>query len=187
MQGTNRVLELSNNITLPASLTITASSNSTDGGGIHNLSGNNRINGKINFSFGNPGLNIASSAGTLTIANDVTLITTSRTLYLGGSSTADNTITGAIGQDNSTKVLSLIKQGGGTWILAGTNTHTGTTSLNAGTLVVNGSIANSSSLTVAATPPSPAAAPSPRPPPSTASSRPATIPPIPSRSPDRST
>jgi len=150
MQGTNRVLELSNNITLPASLTINASSNSFDAGGIHNLSGNNRINGKINFSTGNPSLNIASSSGTLTIANSITLTTTSRTLHLGGSSTTANTIAGTISQNSPTNALSLIKQGIGTWILAGTNTHTGSTSLNTGTLVVNGSITDSSSLTVAA-------------------------------------
>jgi autotransporter-associated beta strand protein len=135
MQGVNRSLYLANDITLPADLTLTLSSNSGDGTGLNNESGNNSILGNINYSFGVPGLNISSATGTLSIAGDVTLVTGSRTLSLGGASEGDNTVSGDIGE-NSSAVMPLIKQGTGKWILSGTNTYKGNTTVNGGTLVL---------------------------------------------------
>jgi autotransporter-associated beta strand protein len=74
-----------------------------------------------------------------------------------GSASAAVTLTA--GADNTTKTfsgtisdgglpLALIKVGSGTQILSGINTYTGTTTVDAGTLSVNGSIASSSLLTV---------------------------------------
>ena len=149
MQGTGRVLQLTNGITLGSGVTLRVSSNSTDGGGISSLNGNNTIQGEIHFTTGNPGLNISSAGGSsLVIAGNITLVTTSRTLYLGGNSSAANTVLGAIGSTSS-EILPVVKQGTGTWIFAGTNTYTGTTSINQGTLIVNGSIASSAAATVA--------------------------------------
>ncbi len=149
MQGTNRVLQLSNNITLGPNLTLTVSTNSGDGAGISSVDGNNRIEGPINISTGNPALNVSCSAGSLHIAGNITSTTTGRTLFMGGASTGPNTVSGAIGE-NAGNVLTVVKQGNGTWTWAGPNTYTGATAINGGTLVVNGSIASPGALAIAA-------------------------------------
>jgi len=61
-----------------------------------------------------------------------------RALTLDGTSTAANTISGAIA-DNGAGAMSLTKNGTGTWVLSGNNTYTGTTSMTAGTLTLSGS------------------------------------------------
>lgn len=68
-----------------------------------------------------------------------------RTLTLGGTNTATNTISGTI-QDNNNGTVNakvfLAKTGAGTWILEGDNTYTGGTTVSAGTLTLNGSLAD---------------------------------------------
>ena len=65
--------------------------------------------------------------------------TGTRTLTLTGTNTGDNTF--AIKLENqSTNATSLVKSGVGKWILSGNSTYTGTTSINAGTLAVTGSL-----------------------------------------------
>ncbi|HEX8911701.1 MAG TPA: autotransporter-associated beta strand repeat-containing protein [Humisphaera sp.] len=59
-----------------------------------------------------------------------------KTLTLTGSNTGSNTVAAAIG--NNTAATSVAKTGTGTWVLAGTNTYTGTTTVSAGTLVISG-------------------------------------------------
>jgi fibronectin-binding autotransporter adhesin len=60
-----------------------------------------------------------------------------RTLTLGGSSALSNAITGSI-VDNSTNggTIGVIKEGAGRWVLSGSNSHTGGTTVSAGTLVL---------------------------------------------------
>jgi outer membrane autotransporter protein len=70
---------------------------------------------------------VTLGSGTLTTGNDTT-----STIFAG-------TISGS---------GSLIKIGGGTFVLSGTNAYTGNTVVNAGTLEVDGTIANSASVTV---------------------------------------
>ncbi len=135
MQGSGRQIFLANDITIPSDITFTLSSNSSDGGGLNNESGNNTIQGPVNISFGNPALNISATDGTLTISGNVTLVTTVRPLHLGGASEADNTISGNI-SENSAAILPVIKQGVGKWILSGTNTYKGDTDVRTGTLVL---------------------------------------------------
>jgi autotransporter-associated beta strand protein len=60
-----------------------------------------------------------------------------KTLTLGGNGTGLSTFAGNIIQAAST--LRVTKAGTGTWVLSGTNTYTGPTTINAGTLAVNGS------------------------------------------------
>lgn len=55
-----------------------------------------------------------------------------RTLTLTGTSTGNNTLAAIIGDNGG--ATSLTKAGAGTWILTGTNTYTGTTTITAGTL-----------------------------------------------------
>ena len=103
------------------------------------MDGINEIQGNITFTTGNPALNISSGTGsTLTLSGSLTYTVAgnARTLYLGGASTNANMISGAISESGSGAVLSVIKQGTGVWILGGSNTYTGTTSVNAGTLAV---------------------------------------------------
>ena len=75
----------------------------------------------------------SSAASTLTIGGSGT--------YSYGSSSANNTglITGAI---------SLVKSGNGTQTLGGANSYTGNTTINAGTLIINGSTAAGSAVAV---------------------------------------
>lgn len=57
---------------------------------------------------------------------------------LGGTNNSTNQIVGSLA--DNTNVLSVTKADAGTWILAGTNTHTGVTTISGGTLVLtNGS------------------------------------------------
>lgn len=69
-----------------------------------------------------------------------------KTLTLDGTATG-NTIQGAIVNSSSNKT-SLAKSGSGSWILSGTNTYTGTTRVDAGTLRVDGSLAAGSAVSV---------------------------------------
>ena len=72
-----------------------------------------------------------------------------RTLTLTGSNTGDNTF--AIGlTDQDTNATSLVKSGSGKWVLSGTSTHSGTTTVAAGVLAIGstGSLASGSTVTV---------------------------------------
>ncbi|MBE7494392.1 MAG: autotransporter-associated beta strand repeat-containing protein [Verrucomicrobiaceae bacterium] len=65
-------------------------------------------------------------------------VTVARPLALGGTNTGLNTISGVIqNTDGATGVLNLVKENAGTWVLAGPNTYTGSTTLSGGTLHLN--------------------------------------------------
>jgi fibronectin-binding autotransporter adhesin len=66
--------------------------------------------------------------------------TGARTLTLGGAGTGRSTLASSLanGADPIGDVLSVVKSGSGTWTLAGNNTYTGTTTVSAGALYVNG-------------------------------------------------
>ncbi len=98
----------------------------------------------------------ASGAGKLVFSNanfnvnstQSTAIT--RTLTLAGSSMADNEIQGVIiNNASNTASVAIAKSGGGKWILSGTNTYSGATTVSGGTLVgKNGAFAGSSGIAV---------------------------------------
>ena len=67
--------------------------------------------------------------------------TGNRPIYLGGTGTGDNTISGSITANGSG---TLTKVDAGKWILSGANTYTGATKVSAGNLAVNGTLANTS-------------------------------------------
>ena len=58
------------------------------------------------------------------------------TITLSGSSTASNTFSPSIQDPRSSGSTSLVKNGPGTWILAGNSSYSGTTAVNAGKLVL---------------------------------------------------
>ncbi|MDZ7619345.1 MAG: autotransporter-associated beta strand repeat-containing protein, partial [Patescibacteria group bacterium] len=71
-----------------------------------------------------------------------------KTFTLGGTNTADNIIHGGI--PNSSGTTTLVKVGSGTWVLAGANTYTGTTTVANGTLKLTANAATSTVLPSAA-------------------------------------
>ena len=81
--------------------------------------------------------NATDALETVTFSNTSAIaygnIDQTRTLILGGTNTGLNTLASAIG-NNGIAAVSLTKQDAGTWILTGTNTYSGITSLNAGVL-----------------------------------------------------
>ena len=89
--------------------------------------------------------NATNAMETLTFSNPnaITYGTTAQTrsITIGGSNTGNNTFDSQI-NDNGTGVVSLTKADAGKWILSGTNTYTGATTVNSGTLLVNGSLGN---------------------------------------------
>jgi uncharacterized protein with beta-barrel porin domain len=91
---------------------------------------------------------IGSLTGSGTVTNSGA--TFPATLTTGGDNTS-TTFSGTIQNGNST--LSLTKEGSGVFTLSGTNTYTGATTVNAGTLALtgNGSIGSSSGVNVANT------------------------------------
>jgi autotransporter-associated beta strand protein len=79
------------------------------------------------------------AAATLTLNGNLTA-GSGYTLALGGTNAGINTFAGTIGNGGN---LALLKDGSTTWRLTGTNTYTGATTVQAGRLIVDGSVANS--------------------------------------------
>ena len=118
---------------------------------IESVTGNNTINGNIDCFNAAGTAGMQSDAGTLTLAGNVSSGDSGAiNLGLQGASTQANTISGVISDGSST--VSPIKYGSGTWVLAGANTYSGTTTLGnygAGPSTVNDGtlrLANSSAL-----------------------------------------
>jgi fibronectin-binding autotransporter adhesin len=106
--------------------------------GSANISTNRSIN--LFGSGATAGSATLDSSGSGTMAFTANVISTgngSKPLILTGSNSGLNTIGGAIQNANATAITSLQKNGGGTWQLTGASTYTGTTAVNAGTLLVN--------------------------------------------------
>ncbi len=135
-------LELINDISVAENITLNARGASGGSFGDHlvNVSGDNALTGALNWSTGGINYGVRSDAGKLTIGGDVNPAGASKDLHVGGA--GDVEFTGAIGNTVS-GILSLTKGGEGSLILAGDSTYTGTTTVNEGTLLVDGSLGNS--------------------------------------------
>ena len=83
----------------------------------------------------------ASGTGAVNFNNTGTVawgtINGNRTMTLGGTNTGFNVLAAQI-NDNGTGDVTLIKADAGRWVLTNDNTYTGNTTVNVGTLVVNG-------------------------------------------------
>jgi autotransporter-associated beta strand protein len=89
--------------------------------------------------------NNGTSSNTIIVNTDLVITGTgNKTLTLGGSNIGDNTFAGSI-TNGASAVISVTKADAGKWILSGTNTYSGGTSVTAGKLVsvVGGSCSNS--------------------------------------------
>lgn len=88
--------------------------------------------------------NNANGAGALIFTGTFTNAGTSgaKTLTLGGTNTDNNEIQSALGDGGNGGTLAVTKTAGGTWVLSGLNSYTGSTTINQGILSIN-SIADS--------------------------------------------
>lgn len=137
--GTGR-LELDGagtDITLPATTTVLTSGAQATGA-LRNVSGNNTIAGQLLLTTGAGSTQIVCDGGSLALAGGITTSPSAgaRTLQLGG--TAGGTVTGNIADNGGANIVSVTKNGGGTWELRGTNTYTGATVVNSGRLEISG-------------------------------------------------
>jgi autotransporter-associated beta strand protein len=134
--GTNGVLEISGDLNVANALKFYGNGSPSTATRLVNVSGDNTISGNITLDFGGENYGISSEGGSLLLSGDISAgsATSNRTLYLRGE--AVGKISGLI---NGTGFnLSIIKEGNGVWELSGANTYTGSTAVNAGTLVING-------------------------------------------------
>lgn len=115
-------------------------------GAVVNEAGSNVISGNFTLSSGGGNTKILVSSGTLLLEGNLMPNTTGRTLVLAGA--GRGVITGNISDGSTTNVLAVVKSDSGSWTLAGTNTWTGNTSINAGTWIMNGSLAAGGIVTV---------------------------------------
>jgi fibronectin-binding autotransporter adhesin len=83
--------------------------------------------------------NNATAANTITINTDLLVTGTgaTRPLVLGGTNPGNNTFAGKV-TDGTGAVISFTKAGAGTWVVSGTNTYTGATTVSGGMLFING-------------------------------------------------
>jgi autotransporter-associated beta strand protein len=103
------------------------------------------------FRIGNPGIATDTSGGIIKNDGSGALVlsattfnvayanaTVSRTLTLGGTNTGNNTISGAIVDNNATTGrIALVKADAGTWVLSGNNTYSGNTTISGGMLQIS--------------------------------------------------
>jgi autotransporter-associated beta strand protein len=119
-----------------------------------------RLNGTTNINFGSPAVavDLGSGGAQFMNRNGATieigeLASTSPSTTLSGSQTGTGASTYRIGGKNTDATFagviangggstSIVKTGAGTWTLSGASTHTGTTNVSQGALLVDGSIGN---------------------------------------------
>jgi autotransporter-associated beta strand protein len=85
--------------------------------------------------------NSTSSSNTVSFTNTGTVAmsgTTDRTLTLRGLNTGNNTLSPVLVDPSGGGKLSIFADNLGKWVLTGNNTYTGTTTVTAGTLLING-------------------------------------------------
>lgn len=141
--GSTARLELIGGITLANDVFVPMRTNASVA--LQNISGNNQITGDILLVAGGNTAIFQSDAGTLTI-NTLSAASGSRSPTLTGA--GNGVVSGAI--SNGAGTISLVKSGAGTWTLGGSNTYTGTTTINAGTLALSAAdrIASASNMTL---------------------------------------
>jgi autotransporter-associated beta strand protein len=130
-----------NNGNTTGALTFSDSVPSTPGGSgtIENVSGTNSFAGPINLGANGT---VQSVAGALTLSGNVALNGSGLTVTGAGNTNLSGVVSGS-------GTNGLTKTGTGILTMSSNNTYTGTTSVGAGVLHVNGSLSSSSAVTVA--------------------------------------
>lgn len=133
-------LQLSGGITVGNAINM-AGVNTVSKVRIENVSGVNTLNGAITFNqTGGGNATISSTAGKLNLTGGMTTtLTGGRTFAFSGA--GDIEASGAI--TNGTATVAVTKDGAGKLTLSGTSTYTGTTTVSAGSLYVNGALGTS--------------------------------------------
>ena len=126
----------SGDITVPADFSFRTSSTMMTHPAIGNLAGDNVIEGSITLTVGGGSTAVSVIGGSLALNGPIAAGDTGRYLILGGTAGAPGTINGMI--TDGTSPLGLTMDGPNTWTLTAPNTYTGTTTVNGGTLLVNG-------------------------------------------------
>ncbi len=121
------------NINLPAGYNFVISNDVPAVPAIANLAGNNTLDGIINISTGGGGGAISVFEGSLTLTGDISNVSTTRSVILGGTN-GTGTVSGSI--FNGSNTLGLDKNGPNTWVLTGDNFYSGVTTINEGTLQI---------------------------------------------------
>ena len=130
-------LELTGGISVAETLDIKGKSGASTSSHILNVGGNNSITGAITLNTGGNDYNFSSDSGKLTVSSNLAIgggSTASKILRVAGA--GDVELSGHIG--NGTGTINTVKTGGGTLTLSNGNNYTGTTSVNEGTLAING-------------------------------------------------
>lgn len=139
-------------VVLPGSFSFTTSNDGLNGNptapAIVNESGDNTINGNFTLTSGGGGTRYLVNGGSLTLNGAITPISgqTRTALFSGFGNGAAN---GVLQNFSATNTLSVTKDGSGIWTLNGANTYTGTTLVNAGTLITNTASTGGGAVTVA--------------------------------------
>ena len=130
----NGELQVQGNITLDSSRNYTLSNNGAGVGlvAIRNVSGTNTLQGAITVTGGGGGLAVQSDSGLISLNTIGTNVAT-RALIFGGS--GNGVVNGNITDVGGGATLT--KNGVGTWILSGSDSYTGITTINGGVLQAN--------------------------------------------------
>jgi autotransporter-associated beta strand protein len=124
------------NITIPAGIDFRTSSPQLSLPAIGNLAGDNVIEGNFTLQSGGGNTALSVLGGSLTLNGGIAANTSLRNLALGGNFGAPGIINGVI--SNGSNPVGVIMAGPNTWTFTGSNSYTGTTTINGGELRING-------------------------------------------------
>ena len=127
-------LQFAGGINCPEPLVLNGNNTAANATRVINAGGNNILSGNITPSAGGTNHGLRSDAGKLTVTGNIAPnVSGTRAFFIRGS--GDGEITGGFNKGNAT-TAPLTKEGTGTWILSGTNTYNGDTTISAGTLQI---------------------------------------------------
>ena len=134
-------LELLGGLTIAEPLTVSCKG-SANGNvpAVVSISGTNTLSGNVILTTGGSYWTFESDAGKLVISGTLTNVASvnTRTIRLRGAGSGE--IQGGIANSYTNgSITAIVKEESGSWTLSGTNSYTGSTSVNGGTLLVNGS------------------------------------------------